>query len=318
VDDWAQLLERQAGVVTRQQVLAHGVSVVELARRVRRGELVRVHRGVYVRHNGPLSWLERAWAAVLWAEPAGLWGPSALRAFHQRELNARDEEPIHLLVDRDRRLVAPPGVVLHRRALAAERIQGNLSPPRARYEDAVLDLAEAAGDDISAVGILADACGSRRTNAARLAETLTSRPWVHRRAWLAQVLEDVARGTCSVLEYGYLTRVERPHGLPDGHRQVSGRQGGRTMWRDVLYELGLVVELDGRIGHSSVKDRARDLDRDLDAAVHDELRTVRLGYAQVFDEGCRTAVRIGALLNRLGWPGAVQACPKCGARDEAA
>jgi hypothetical protein len=39
------------------------------------------------------------------------------------------------------------------------------------------------------------------------------------------VLTDIAGGTCSVLEPGYLTRIERPHGLPTGRRQVSERRG---------------------------------------------------------------------------------------------
>jgi hypothetical protein len=318
VDGWAELMDRQCAVFTRRQALAHGMSRVELARAVRRGELVRVHPRVYVSHNGPLCWLERAWAAVLWAHPAGLWGASAMRAFRGRELAGRDDEPIHVLTDRDRRLSAPPGVVLHRSAHAQKRIQSNLSPPRVRYEHTVLDLAESADDDLAAIAALADACGSRRTTAARLAEALQSRPWVHRRAWLEGVLDDIRRGTCSVLEHGYLTLVERPHGLPEGRRQASARLGSRSMWRDVLYEnWGFLVELDGRVGHTSTRDRDRDLDRDLDAAVLEELTTARLGYGQVFDHGCETAAKVGAVLNRLGWPGAARSCPECGAADQA-
>jgi hypothetical protein len=274
---------------------------------------------VYVGHNGPLSWLERAWAAVLWAQPAGLWGTSALRAFHQRDLTARDDEPIHLLVARQRRLVAPPGVLLHRSAHLAERLQDNLCPPRERYEHAVLDVAESAVDDLSAIAALADACGARRTTAWRLADALEERPWAHRRHWLAAVLGDAALGTCSVLEHGYLTRAERPHGLPIGERQESARMGTRSMWRDVTYvDWGFLVELDGRLGHAATRDRNRDLDRDLDALAMQDLTTARLGYGQVFGTGCRTAVKVGAVLNRLGWSGEITSCPECGGADQAA
>ena len=319
MDEWAQLLERQAGVRTRGQALLHGMSVSEFARAVRRGRLVRVHPRVYVGHNGPLSWLERAWAATLWAEPAGLWGSCALRAFHQRDLTARDAEPIHVLVDRDRHLMAPPGIVLHRSAHAQDRIQSNLCPPRVRYEHTILDLAEAASDDLRAIATMADAVGARRTTASRLADTLAVRPWAHRRSWLGAILDDVDQGTCSVLEHGFLTLVERPHGLPAARRQASARFPGRSMWRDVLYEeWGFLVELDGRIGHTRTLDRDRDLDRDLDAAVTQELTTVRLGYGQVYGAGCRTAIKVAAVLNRLGWPGQALRCPECGAQDQAA
>jgi hypothetical protein len=231
VDEWAGLLDRQSGLFTRRQALVHGMTRVELARAVRRRELVRVHPRFYVGHNGPLCWLERAWAAVLWARPAGLCGTSALRAFDQRDVNLRDEEPIHVVVARGRHLVAPPGVVLHRSAHVEQRVQPNLCPPRVRYEHTVLDLAESASDKLHAIAVLADACGSRRTTAARLAATLRDRPWARRRSWLAAVLDDVARGTCSVLEHGYLTRVERAHGLPTGNRQSSTVIEGRSMWR---------------------------------------------------------------------------------------
>ncbi len=127
-----------------------------------------------------------------------------------------------------------------------------------------------------------------------------------RRAVLAGVLEDVATGTCSVLEHGYLTLVERPHGLPRGERQAEERdQDGRRMFRDVRYPDGSVVELDGRLHHDSVVARDRDLDRDLDVAVSGR-RTVRLGYGQVFGRPCRTAARLAVIL------GAGGPCAQCG------
>ena len=54
-----------------------------------------------------------------------------------------------------------------------ETYPGQPVPARVRYEHTVLDLAESAGDDLAAIAALADACGSRRTTAARLAEVLS-------------------------------------------------------------------------------------------------------------------------------------------------
>ena len=64
-----RLLRRQAGVVSRRQVLAVGMSEVLVARRVRRREWVRVGDGVYVDHTGRLSTAQEEWAAmVAWAQ----------------------------------------------------------------------------------------------------------------------------------------------------------------------------------------------------------------------------------------------------------
>lgn len=141
-------------------------------------------------------------------------------------------------------------------------------------------------------------------------------PRLRRRAWLTSILSDVAEGTCSVLEHGYLSLVERPHGLPAGLRQVAAISGaGRSMLRDVQYRgrrptWRQNVELDGRLFHTSAAARDRDLARDLDAAVGGE-DTVRLGYRQVFADGCRTAHQLGLLLQRRGWPGSGHPCRSC-------
>lgn len=82
-----------------------------------------------------------------------------------------------------------------------------------------------------------------------------------------EVLNDVATGAYSVLEHRYLTRVERPHGLPTAKRQRTVSTGRTSAYRDVEY-LGLstIVELDGRLGHEETNDRWVDMDRDIDAA----------------------------------------------------
>ncbi|ANH37429.1 hypothetical protein I601_0986 [Nocardioides dokdonensis FR1436] len=317
MDETSRLLRDQAGVVARRQLLAlETTDATDLARMRRRRELVEVHRGIYVEHTGPLTWQQRAWAAVLWAWPAALCGESALRAADGPGRADRETDVIHVVVDRDRRLEPPPGVVVHRRAGYADQVRWNLGPPRLRYEEAALDLALAAPDDLAAVAALADACGSRRTTAQRLLASLDARPWARRRDWTRRVLQDVADGTCSVLEHAYLEQVERAHGLPVGSRQVLARSAGRTMWQDVAYEeLGLLVELDSRLFHSSVRQRDRDLDRDLDQAV-DAHETLRLGWGQVVDRPCRTAARVGAVLQRRGWTGMVSPCEKCGGPDQ--
>ncbi len=125
-------------------------------------------------------------------------------------------------------------------------------------------------------------------------------------------LVDLRDGSCSVLEREYLTKVEQAHGLPRSRRQPPDRDGeGRRVYRDVVYEaFGTLIELDGRV-HEDPEQRDHDLERDLDLAVA-ERAAIRLGWGQVVRRSCRTAARIGRLLQRRGWPGApIQCGPEC-------
>jgi hypothetical protein len=307
----AELLDRQSRVIARHQAIAAGMSAHGLRRLLRRREWVSVHPGVYVNHTGEPTWLQRAWAAVLAAWPAALCGVSALRATEGPGKRDRDEGLIHVAVDRHRRLEDPEGVRLHRLSRINTRVQWNRSPPRLRYDEAAIDVAIAAADEFAAVAALADAVQSRRTTASRMLDVLAARPRVPRRAWLGAVLADIAEGTCSALEHGYLTGVERPHHLPRADRQPPEHARQGMVYRDVEYDAGLIVELDGRLFHDSARARDADLDRDLDAAV-DGRATVRVSWGQVFDRGCLTAGRIGTLLEKRGWTGGASPCgPDC-------
>nr|WP_240044398.1 hypothetical protein [Nocardioides albidus] len=279
-----------------------------------------VHPGVYVVHTGPLTWRQRAWAAVLFHQPAALDGWSAIRAHEGPGRHGFDGRgPIEVVVPHASTPVRVDGVTVRRSRRFAEIAHTGLTPPRLRYDDAIIALADRTGDELQAVAILADACGSRRTTATRLQARLAETPRLRRRTWLSGVLADVAEGTCSVLEHAYLTKVERPHGLPRGDRQSPDRGAdGRRIYRDVVYRGHRPpwvqhVELDGHLFHESAGARDRDLERDLDAAVG-LADTVRLGYGQVVGRPCSTAAKLGLLLQRRGWRGTPRMCPACADR----
>lgn len=304
------LLAAQSGVVARHQLLGDVLSVSELQRLVRRRDLTRLHPGVFVDHTGEPSWVQRAWAGVLHAWPAALCGESALRAGDGPGRSGAPGLVIHVAIGRHRRLQPAAGVRLHRFADLDHRVQWNLSPPRERIEHTLVDLAAGATDDMAAVAVLSDAIQARRTLPSRLRRVLDARSRVARRPFLAGLLDDLDAGTCSVLEHGYLTLVERAHGLPQADRQVRDSARGPII-RDVVYSaFGQIVELDGRLFHDSALARDADLDRDLDAAVGGRA-TTRLGWGQVFGRPCATAVRVGALLTARGWPGSLLECPRC-------
>lgn len=309
-----RLLRRQAGVVSRAQVRELGGTDDDIERLVRRRLWATVHRGVYVDHTGPLTWDQRAWAAVLYHAPAVLDGRSAMRAHRMRVVPAiaPDSEPIEVAVAQGRR-VAPAAGIRVRRVRDLETVSRTTGrPPRLDLEHAVLRAAAAASREDTSVAILADACQDGRTTARRLAAALGRHPRVRNRRLLAEVLDDVSSGACSALERRYLVQVERAHGLPRGSRQERGE--GPT-YRDVRYvPEKVVVELDGQLAHGRTVQRWADLDRDLSAAASGEV-TVRAGWGQVL-EPCRLAAAVARLLRSRGWAGRPRACgPGCPVAD---
>lgn len=308
-------MDAQEGVVSRRQVRAHGYDDSFIETRLRRKDWARVHRGVYVDHTGSPTWKQRAWAAVLVTWPSALCDESALVLAGLRSPdNAALRPPVlHVAVDQGRRVDKVAGVRIHRVTDLGRVVQPSRSLPRVRLEHALLDVASAAREDAVAIAVLADACQAGRTTPARLAAHLRDRIRLPRRRFLLQVLEDVAAGAHSVLEHRYLTRVERPHGLPTAMRQRRVKPGRAACYRDVEYlATATIVELDGRLGHEWQRDRWDDLNRDIDSAVTGDL-TVRLGWQQVLDP-CRTAARVAALLTARGWAGELRPCgPGCAA-----
>jgi hypothetical protein len=217
VDD---VLGHRAGVISRAQILACGEEVWDIRRRLRHREWVRLLPGVSVDHTGAPTWTQRAWAGVLYLAPAALAGQAAIRTCVGPGWRGIDESaPIEIAVAPERNVQVPRGYLRRRPAHFHAGVRWNATPPRINLEDAALDVAVAATDEFATIAALADVCQTRRTTASRILVALSARQRVRRRAWLATVLDDIAQGTCSVLEHGYLTRVERAHGLPVGDRQ---------------------------------------------------------------------------------------------------
>lgn len=242
--------------MSRRQLRPLGASDHDIARLRRRRALVPVHPGVYVDHNGPLTDQQRAWAAVLYAAPAALCRESALDESH---------DPVHVAVDASRRVGDRPGLRVTRVPDLSGRVRWNLGPPRLKVEEAVLQLVDRADRRPDVVRLLTETVNDGLTTAARLRVVVEGRARLRHRRWVMRVLADVEQGSCSVLEHGYLTRVERAHGLPRATRQSPRvTESGREL-RDVEYAaFGLVVELDGRVGHDTWDASGRDSDRDLD------------------------------------------------------
>ncbi len=310
LDAVADLLATQDGVVSRRQLLDAELTQAHLDTLLRRRELVVAHPGTYLTHTGTPTWSQRSWAAILYAGRSALHLDSAL---HQPGKDAPPKGPIHVAVDWSRRVAPRTGIRIHRVRGLAEKVQWNLSPPRVRLEVAAVEVAHRAADDLGAISALASLVGSRRTVAARLQLEIERRGRLRRRTLLTGLLDDLDRGTHSVLEHGYLVRVLRPHGLPEpSSRQVPVRVGSGNQYRDVAHaEVDLHVELDGQL-HDESPARDDDADRDLDDLARG-LVTPRLRYRQVFATPCRTAARLAVLFRGRGWDGTPRSCgvPGC-------
>ncbi len=303
----------QRGILTSSQAIAGGMTKDMLRSRVRHGRWQRLHTGVYLVFSGEPDRLTRQWAAVLRA------GPGAMLSFRTAAELARltgpaeqetpvepDEPPIHVTVPGDRRISRIQGTVLHWSDRATQAMHPARTPPQTRVEETVLDLVSVARTIDDAYGWVTRAVGRRLTTEARLREAMELRGRLRWRRELAEALAADAAGVHSVLEHRYLRDVERPHRLPRAARQARAQarnlDGGRTEYRDVLYEAYLVaVELDGRAAHPADR-HWPDIHRD-NAAATTGVITLRYGWLDVTQHPCRVAAQVAEVLRLRGYGG---------------
>lgn len=305
----AEVLEvamvQRDGVVTRAELKTAGLGRPDIDRLIRGGSLRQVHGPVYVDHTGPLTFPQRLWSAVLSCAPALVCGPTLL-APHPAD------PVIHVAIDATRRVSSPPGVQVHRVRGLDAMAQWKAEPPRVRREDAVMLEVGRARTELDVVRLLTDAARDRDIGPQRLSDALPRHRRIRRRAFVAALVADLTAGVNSVLEWGYVTRVERAHGLPTPIRQSPRLTAGGIEYPDQEYiEFGVVIELDGRFGHDSWEAGNRDARRDLADAAAGKV-TVRLRWGQVFGTPCETAGQLETVLRRRGWGGRARRCgPDC-------
>ncbi len=308
----AELVQLQNGVLSRRQALAGGMPPDVIDRLVRDGRWQTLQRGVYSVFTGQLTRAAELWAAV---ERAG--SNSALSHQTAAELFKLVDEPgplIHITIPEQRRVSPIPGVVVHRSNRMAETVHPTLRPVRIRIEETVLDLAGQATTFESAFGVVCNACQRRLTTPDHLATAMTKRRKQRWRQELVRGLGEVGAGVHSLLEYRYVHRVERPHGLPTATRQARVDGDDRSRYLDNLYEdFRLCVELDGLQAHP---DHQRWQDqRRINAITEHGITTLRYGWSDLDRLPCQVAAQVAAVLRNLGWSGQGRPCgPACAAR----
>jgi Protein of unknown function (DUF559) len=304
------LIKGQAGVITRGQALAAGLSRHAVQARLDGGRWQRIHVGVYAAYSGRPTRESLLWAAVLGVRSGAVLSHQTAAELHGL-LDVGKSRTIHVMVPRGRSVTRLAGVTIHYSQRVDLARHPALEPPRTRLEETVLDLAEAEANATGAISWMLTACASRRTTPDRLLRAMEARPRVRRRKVLLVALGDARLGVESILERGYLYRVERPHGLPEPVRQRRTRVGGTSRYEDVRYEkYGVIVELDGQESHPAGR-RWQDVRRDNVSATNGWI-TLRYSYADVMERPCEIAAEVASALRARGYTGDARACgPAC-------
>jgi hypothetical protein len=265
---------------------------------------------VVVAHNARLNDAEVLWLAVLRCGDGAVL--SHQTAAYMHGLITAAPERVHVTIPASRRIEAPPGVVLHRtRKQLTEG--GGPRPPHTSAVETILDIADECANASQLVALATRALQRRDVTRASLAVALESRSRARWRALLDDLLSVSQAGIESVLEWRFDTLVIKAHGLPTPRRQdvVDDCDYDR---RDGFFdEYGVVVELDGRLGHVG-EGAFRDMRRD-NAAVRRGEVVLRYGWADVVGRPCAGALELGSVLKQRGWKGSLRPCSaRCRAR----
>lgn len=303
--DVSSVARRQHGVVSRAQAMATGLTAKQVRWRVESGDWQTIHAGVYLTNTGALTWRARAWAGLLRC------GTGSVLILEAAALLWRLErvEPaiIAIGVPAGRHPRPVRGVrVVQRTRLRHVKVDGF---PTTRLAQTVIDLADRAHCTLDdAVSVAARACQQRSVDERALLEELESRGRHRLRRELRLAFGQIGEGAESLPEVWFVTRVQRPHGLPDFRRQAKEPDSTRTDLKDDVH--GVNVEIDGQLWHAGERfhgDRARDRR----AAGRGEV-TLRMTYLELDRTPCELAGDVGRTLLRRGWSGALVPCsPGC-------
>ena len=242
-----ELAEGQAGVASRPQLYAAGVTRAEVRANLAACRWRRLGRQTVCVYTGPLGRDAQLWAAVLEAGPrAFLDGASALEA---AGLTGFDAATIRVSVPRGARVRRARGLDIRqtRRWRAGDRASTN--PPRSRAEVAAVRAALWAASDKQAALLLTMSVQQGLTTPQLIGRELLSVRRDRRRPFVQAVVLDLMEGSRALGE-AEVARECRDRGLPEPSRQVVRRVSEGRYVVDILWEeWGVAVEVDG-IQHS--------------------------------------------------------------------
>lgn len=288
--------------MTWAQLRGLGVSRRLIEQHTGDGLWQRIDRGTYWTLPSEPAWDGYLWSALLASDDAAVCGQSAAHL-----LGFSDERrlPIEIAIPRDRRLADRPFTSYKRIDMKGRNFRNRHGIRCVGVEDTVLDLCDV-GSRRDVIGWITGAVQQRVTTPQRLAIALRRRRAIGNRRLIESLISETASGVHSNIEFEYVDRVERPHGLPTAFRQVTAA-GGAGYVDNHYRPYGVVVELDGRRWHlDAFRDRRRD-----NRNTRSGDRTLHYGWVETFSDPCGIAVEVGGLLMHVGWPGPLLKCTKC-------
>lgn len=238
------LAAEQAGVVSRRQVYAAGLTRAEVLANVKAARWRRLLSQSICVHTGPVPQAAWLWAAVFEAGPrAFVDGESALVA---AGLTGYATTATRVSVPRGAKVRRGRGLNIRQtRRWSAEDVATGSGVPRARPAVAAVRAALWARSDRQAALLLTMSVQQGLVSAEQLGLEMLRVRKARRRSFIHAVLLDLLDGVRSLGELDFARECRR-RGLPEPDRQVVRRGMNGRYYLDVVWSAyGLVVEIDG-------------------------------------------------------------------------
>jgi very-short-patch-repair endonuclease len=249
-----ELADSRDGVLTLEEAVRGGLTPRQIRHRVRSGQWIRLHPGVYLVGRREPDQRANTRAAVAWAGTGAV--ASGLTAAWWWGLRDWAPAATEVTVPHTRSPRLRAGVGLRRRNLDPMDLVVLRGLPVTALPLTVLDAAAALGHDSGRP--LVDRALQRQVSFAELHAAYCRTLGRHGSPWLGRVLREAADGACSQAErvLHRLLRQARIGGWVANHRVVLS---GIEYWIDVAFVVHrLAVEVDGWAWHSDVDRFARD------------------------------------------------------------
>jgi hypothetical protein len=260
----ATLLHDQSGVVTRDQLRAHGWTHKQIDHELSIERWQSPVDGVLVTHTGPLLGDEPLWVGILHAGPGAVL--SHLTAARRAGLRWVGGDVVDVLTPKGDLVTPLEGYFFHQtRRPYRQWVKPVVGPPRLPLEHTVLLAAERDQNVRRAIGLLATTVQQRLSTADRLRGTIQVIRKLRHGKTFRLVLGDIAGGAQSFAELD-VGRMCREAGLVEPTRQVVRLdKEGKKRYLDCVWVLAdgrvIVLEIDGSF-HAEVVTWWKDMRRE--------------------------------------------------------